>query len=200
MRGLTKNQKGTIGIIAVALMLVLGALAALLVGQSELPAQAHDDGTLHIHPTLTPTPTPTPTPLPALGLNGPLSLQTSMVYQKSRHRLIVTTVVNNPPPEGWRFEGAHVNVSIHYKGWSFETSGSTWQDDGRIALHSGVLTGHLPLPEYVDFKQLNESMIAYVHVETQWEDRREGYHSGTNHLSPRETMFVDLHDRRNWRE
>ncbi len=49
--------------------------------------------------------------------------------------------------------------------------------------------------EYVNFEQLTEPMIAKVYVEVQWEDSR-----GQRDLDPREKMYVDLHDRANWRE
>ncbi len=148
MRELTNHRKGAIGIAVVALVLVLAVLTVSLAGQSGPPAQAHEDGTRHIHPTLTPTPEPTPTPLPALGLNGPLSLETGVIYQQQQHRLVVTTVVNNPPPEGWHFEKAEVAVIAEYKGWHFSTNAYTWERRYQIALQDDVLTAFLPLPEY----------------------------------------------------
>ena len=178
---------------AVALAVLLGVLAVSLNRPSGPLAQAHDDGTLHIHPTLTPTPSPPPTPLPALGLNGPLSLQTTMVYQKSRHRLVVTATVNNPPPEGWRSQWASASVHVDYKEWSFYTDSSV--GDGRLVLHDNVLTANLSLPEYVVLEQLAEPLIAHISVHVQYSnDRRQ------NELYPSETIFVDLRDRRNWRE
>lgn len=123
MRGLIEDRKGAIVIVAVVLMLSLAVMAVSLYGSGQSPAQAHDDGTLHIHPT------PTPTPLPPLGLNGPLSLSTDMVYERSQHRLVVTTLVNNSPPEGWHFSGAHANVHVNYKGWDFSTDASSWDDN-----------------------------------------------------------------------
>ena len=187
MQGFIKDQKGVV--VVVALMLSLAVLVVSLTSQSRMPAQAHDDGTLHIHPT------PTPTPLPPLGLNGPLSLDTGIVYQKSQHRLVLTTVVNNPPPEGWYFNWASSSVYVNYKGWNFETEANNHDNSGRVSFQDGVITANLPLPEYVDFNQLTEPMIARVNVSMEY-----GSDRGQRGLNPRERMYVDLHDRRNWRE
>lgn len=189
MRGLIEDRKGAVVIVAVVLMLSLAVLATSLYGSGSAPAQAHDDGTLHIHPTLTPT------PLPPLGLNGPLSLSTGMVYERSQHRLVVTTVVNNSPPEGWRFNGDHANVHVNYKGWDFSTDASSWDDRGRVALHDNVLTANLALPEYVDLTQLTEPMITSVYVSVEYHNDR-----GQDDLGIHERMFVDLRDRASWRE
>lgn len=191
MRGLTKSRKGTIGITAVTavLALVIAVMAVSLAGQSGPLAQAHDDGTLHIHPT------PTPTPLPPLGLNGPLSLGTGIVYQGQQHRLVVTSVVNNPPPEGWHFANGYVNVHVNYKGWNFSTDGNYHDDHGRVTFQDDVLKASLPLPEYVDFNQLTEPMIAHVGSSVRYYNDR-----GQDDMELYETMFVDLRDRGNWRE
>ena len=213
MQSLAKNRKAIIGITAAGAMLLLAALAIGLAGQGQPTARAHEDGTTHIHPTPTPpppaptqppnplvaataTPPPVPTtPLPLLGLNGPLALETGMTYQQGQHRLAVAAIVKNPPPEGWHLSYADVGVDVEYEGWSFSTYASSYDDDQRMSLQDGVLTANLTLPEYIDLNQLTQPMIAQVNVSV-------GYYSdrGQRDLGLYETMYVDLHDRRNWRE
>ena len=79
-------------ILSVAAVLVALALVAVVGIVSYGPAQptsnlvqAHDDGTVHIHPT------PTPTPFPALGLAGQVSLHSEVFYREQGHVLEVTT-------------------------------------------------------------------------------------------------------------
>ena len=194
MQFMTRTRKAAF-VAAAAIAVLLTALAIILPEPSRPPAQAHEDGTLHIHPTLTPTPSPTPTPLPALGLNGPLTLDTGIVYQRGQHRLVVTTVVNNPPPEGWHFEYASVEVGVNYKGWGFHTSESSYEVGHKVSFQDDIITANLPLPEYVDLNQLTEPMIAHVNIYARYSNGR-----GQDDLYPYEVMYVDLHDRNNWRE
>ena len=210
MQSLAKNRKALIGITAAGAILLLAALAIGLAGQGQPTARAHEDGTTHIHPTPTPpppappnpfveataTPPPVPTtPLPLLGLNGPLTLETGMTYQHGQHRLAVAAIVKNPPPEGWHFSYAVVEVEVEREGWSFSTYASKYDDDQRVSLQDGVLTANLTLPEYIDLNQLTQPMIAQVNVSV-------GYNSdrGQRDLGLYEVMYVDLHDRGNWRE
>ena len=189
MPGLTGNWKSAISIAVAMLVLTLVALAISLTEQSRPAVQAHEDDTIHIHPTLTPT------PLPALGLNGPLTLETGVIYQKQQHRLVVTAVVNNAPPEGWQFSpwDSHVYVNVEYKGWSFGTNAGA--DDSQVTLQNNVLVANLPLPEYVDLERLVEPMIARIDISVRYYSDR-----GQVSLHPSETMYVDLHDRGNWRQ
>ena len=118
-----------------------------------------------------------------------------MVYERSQHRLAITAVVNNSPPEGWHFSGAHANVHVNYRGWDFSTDASSWDDNERVALHDNVLTANLALPEYVDLTQLTEPMITSVHVSVRYDNDR-----GQRDLEIYEHMYVDLRDRGSWRE
>ena len=191
----SRRKKAAIGIVAVTLTLLLGVFGILFTGSDWSPARAHEDGTLHIHPTLTPTPEPTPPPLPLLGLDGPLTIETSVMYQQTQHRLVVTTTVNNPPPEGWYFGHGSVNVNVVYKGWSFETSGLSHDGTHRVMFQDDKLTANLPLPEYVDLTLLEDPMIARVYTNLDYYNNR-----GPRHLSPSESMYVDLRDRDRWEE
>ena len=212
MQSLAKNRKALIGITAAGAILLLAALATGLAGQGQPTARAHENGTTHIHPTPTPpsnpvdppnpfreataTPSPVPTAqLPLLGLNGPLALETGMTYQQWQHRLAVAAVVKNPPPEGWHFSYAGVGVDVEYEGWSFSTYASRDDDDQRMSLQDGVLTANLTLPEYIDLNQLTQPMIAQVNVSVHYYNDR-----GQRDLGLYEVMYVDLHDRGNWRE
>ena len=118
-----------------------------------------------------------------------------MTYQQGQHRLAVAAIVKNPPPEGWHFSYADVGVDVEYEGWSFSTYASSYDDDQRVSLQDGVLTANLTLPEYIDLNQLTQPMIAQVNVSV-------GYYSdrGQRDLGLYEVMYVDLHDRGNWRE
>lgn len=211
MQSLAKNRKALIGITAAGAILLLAALAIGLAGQGQRTARAQAAPT-QPPPTptqpppaptqppnpfvaVTATPPPYPTPLPLSGLNGPLTLETGMTYQHRQHRLAVAAVVKNPPPEGWHFSYADVGVEVEYEDWSFSTYASRDDDDQRMSLQDGVLTANLTLPEYIDLNQLTQPMIAQVNVSV-------GYNSdrGQRDLGLYEVMYVDLHDRGNWRE
>lgn len=118
-----------------------------------------------------------------------------MTYQQGQHRLAVAAVVKNPPPEGWHFSYAVVEVEVEREGWSSSTYASIYDDDQRVSLQGGVLTANLTLPEYIDLNQLTQPMIAQVNVSVHYYNDR-----GQRGLGLYEVMYVDLHDRGNWRE
>lgn len=144
--------------------------------------------------------------MPLLGLNGPLSLETGIVYRQQQRRLVVTTTVNNPPPESWQSSDPYASIYVNHDGWNLETSGygsgptnpfgnGGHQQEGNVTFRNGVVTANFPLPEYVDLNQLTGPVIAQVRVNLRYYNDRV-----QNDLYLEETMYVDLHDRNNWRE
>lgn len=186
--------------IAIATALAIAAasvITAVISFQPNPRAQAHDDGTSHIH--VTPTPTPTPTPAP-LGLNGPLSLGTSVVYQDADRELVVISTINNPPPDGWEFDQATMKISASHEDWILETSARGYSSryivDGqqRVVFNTDHLIAELPLPDYADFGGLTEPVLANVWVYMVYRDDARG-----DEIQLRETVYIDLNDRNNWR-
>ncbi len=176
---------------------IVAASVVAVVLSFQPQAQAHDDGTLHIHVTPTPSPTPPPTPL---GLNGPLSLDTSAVYDDATRHLVVTSIIDNPPPEGWEFERAYITVSAWHEDWSLETEARGFGPRIVSGLPELVIfdTNHfsaeIPLPDYADFNRLTEPVLAKVDAQITYHDpAREEY------IRVEETLYIDLNDRRNWR-
>ena len=145
-------MKQTRRVIALTIVGAVAVVSALVVVANQFQpdiSRAHEDGTVHIHPTLTPTPTPTPTPLPPVGLDGPLSLDKSMHYDQENHELEVVSRVNNPPPDGWEFQGAEIRVDLEHQDWSGEVRVYTWQDSRKVVLNceEGALYATIPIPE-----------------------------------------------------
>lgn len=181
-------------VVFLAALLLLGIVGVVSYGPAQ-PAsdivRAHDDGTDHYHPT------PTPTPYPALGLAGPVSLQSEVYYRESAHVLEATTTVLNapPPPAGWKYEWSSWNVHVEYQGWSFSTGCSAWNELGNTSRYSdGVATCRMGLPDYADFNRLSEPMVVQVSVQVSYRgDNNRG------HIQPSETLYVDLFDKDNWK-
>ena len=184
---------------AIAMALTIAAVAIVAVAISLQPqAQAHEDGTIHIHPT------PTPTPPPPLGLNGPLTLDTSVAYDDATRYLIISSDISNPPPEGWIYSYASINVDASHEHWSLSSHvyGQGEQhyiypgtDVQRIVVFKTNYFGaEVPLPDYVDFSLSTEPVLARVTVHLQ-------YKSASSHQSMNldDTLYIDLTDRDNWR-
>ena len=187
------------------IVVVLAAVGALLATSRSDPGQvdyvqAHEDGTVHIHPTPTPTPR---------GLNGPLSLDTSMVYEDGQRQLVVVATINNPPPEGWEMQSARIMVNADNNGWSLNTNlRRSRYEPSPIALNDDHISATIPLPDYADFADLTGPVLAQVYVSIQYEARINSetfdyppnpYDEGTEDLDLVESLYIDLNDRDNWR-
>ena len=184
--------------VAIAAVLILVGASVLAVALAIQPqAQAHEDGTIHIHPT------PTPTPPPPLGLNGPLSLDTSVVYDDAERQLVIIATINNPPPEDWKYTNSSINVDASHQLWSLnshvrgsgEHSTVYYGADAKnvIVFSTDHFVAEVPLPDYVDFNRLTEPVLAKVEVWLQYRDI-----ATDKHIQLNETLYFDLNDRDNW--
>lgn len=182
-----------VGLVVVATLITLNWPDAKQNGS----VQAHDDGTIHIHSTLTPTPTPTPTPYPPAGLNGPLSLETSFFYRDDQRELVVIATVNNPPPDRWRMGNAQMSLIASSNDWNMSINlwgNPSYREKPSITFASDHVQAVVPLPDYASFAALTEPVLAWVNVNVVYEDE------ALNELIHlQETVYIDLHDRGNWK-
>lgn len=187
--------------IAVATALAIAAVAVIALVASMQPnprAQAHDDGTSHIHVT------PTPTPLPHPGLNGPIGLDTSVVYDDGSRELVIVATINNPPPEGWGYNYANINVKAAHNNWELSAYRNGYGYQHVIGPHPPLrfytdhLTVEIPLPDYADFNRLTEPVLARVEVTLAYkvEDPRS---TSSEEIQLHEVLYFDLNDRDNWK-
>lgn len=189
-----------IRIVAIATALSIAVVAVIAVAISLQPqpqARAHDDGTSHIHVT------PTPTPPPPLGLNGPLTLNTNVVYDDATRHLVISSHISNPPPEGWIYSYASINIDSYTDHWNLQShvyghGEQHWTYTGTdvqriVVFKTDHLGAEVPLPDYVDFSLSDESVLAKVSVNLQYQSE-----SSNQSMSLDDTLYIDLTDRENW--
>ena len=184
----------------IAVLTIMGTVLALdwpVPGQDG-SARAHDDGTLHIHPTLTPTPTPAPTPAP---LKGQPQLVSSVYYNRTTHALDLTSHVIDAPKreDGWRYDGnGQYTVGIDYQDWSARSSCYPVEyQEPADNTEMGVMQCSLPLPDHWDLERIRSSMLIPVHVSGPVFMRE---HGDITSFDLHATFYADLSVRDNWRE
>lgn len=159
-------------------------------------AQAHDDGTNHIHPTPTPTPAP---------LKGQPQMVSSAKYNLTTHTLDFTSRVIDAPKreDGWyigQYGGDRVQHSaeITYQGWSSSSRcDAEYQEPVDDATH-GVAQCSLPLPDHWDLEKVSSSIVVPVGVSGPYFYRKHG--EDPVQIGMQATLYVDLFVRDNWTE
>ena len=176
--------------LVITTVFAIAAVSVIAVVVSLQPrAQAHDDGTIHIHPT------PTPTPPPPLGLNGPLKLDTTVMYDDATRKIFISSVISNPPPEGWVFDTASTSIEASHNRWKLNSSAHGYHWDLRGVFFDGERVAfEMELPDYAEFNRLTEPVLARVQTGLTYCD-----HRANQCINLSEQMYIDLNDRNNWR-
>ena len=183
--------------------------------------QAHEDGTVHLHPSPTPTPAtptpaptvrhyPTPTPTPA-PLKGQPQLSSTAYYNRTNHALDLTSHVQDAPKrtDGWHIEelygetslpeglvySGEYHVSFFHQGWSAESRCSAIYQEPIGDSTYGVMSCSLPLPEHWNLEQITSSLVIPVRAYGPTFGRDPG-----KGIYLEQTIWVDLFVRDNWTE
>ncbi|MCY4559018.1 MAG: hypothetical protein OXF79_22110 [Chloroflexi bacterium] len=182
----SKRTYAGIAIIVVALLTIAAFALVAMVGLGGSPAQAHEDGTLHYHPTPTP---------PLVGLDEQVVLHPSAYYHEDDHILKITTVIEGAPlPEEWQYAESYVEVSIQDSGWSVLGTCDTYNSTSKSHYEDDVAVCDMTLPDYFALDNRTEPLVTRIQVNvTFWSIGR------SQHLSPSSTFYIDLYNRANWK-
>lgn len=188
----------------IAVLVIVGVVVAVhrpdIGGQGNV--QAHEDGTVHIHPTPTPTPAP---------LKGQPQLASTAYYNRTNHALDLTSHVQDAPkridgwhiqenygetplPEGFVYSGEY-SVSFFHQGWSSGSGCSAIYQEPVGNSTYGVMSCSLPLPEHWDLEQITSSLVVPVRAHGPGFGRDTG-----DDIYLEQTIWVDLFVRDNWTE